>query len=527
MESRLLTRGRFHSPYRPVEETMAQADPPTARSSLAERYRVLLDIGHNLVSTLSPQHLYQSIYTETARVLEASGFYIALFDPRRDLATVVFYADKGQERNVAISYRGSDSDVLRLGKGAIVQDRVENRSLMVLGEEDTEITRSAISAPLLYKGEVVGAISTQSYEPDAYREEDLELLQGIADLAAVSIKNARHVTELEQRRREAERIEEIGRAITSSLDTKEVLRTVIDAVLELTQADASTVWLLKESHAQVAASGGKISLPEGASWPLTDAIREAVVENRSPFVVEDLPGSPLIPDGLKKRIRASSGALVPLILDNEVAGGLSAGKVSAHAVSQEDVDLLLRLASQTSVALANARLHSDIQALSLTDALTNLPNRRHLDIHLKREVAAARRGRSVCVVLFDLDDFKSHNDNLGHVVGDQILRGFGRVLQGETRAMNLAARYGGDEFLSILTELPHDGALVHAERVVERTLGDPELSKYGVTVSFGIGEFDSATMTDANDLIRAADENLYRSKVKRRQERDVDQEPSG
>jgi GAF domain-containing protein len=250
---------------------MAQTDTNSARSSVAERYRVLLDIGHNLARTLSPSHLYRSIYQETARVLEAAGFYVALYDREADLATVVFYADQGVERNVAISYRGSDSDVLRLGKAAMIQDRVETRSLMVLGEEGTEVTRSAISAPLIYEGEVVGAISTQSYQAGAYREEDLELLQGIADVAAVAINNAWHVSELDARRREAERIEEIGRAISSSLDAKEVLRSVIDAVLELLQADGSSVWVVEGENARVAASGGKIRLPEGSVWPIPAA----------------------------------------------------------------------------------------------------------------------------------------------------------------------------------------------------------------------------------------------------------------
>jgi len=494
---------------------MAQADTNIARSSIAERYRVLLDIGHNLARTLSPQHLYRSIYQETARVLEASGFYVALYDRETDQAAVVFYADQGVERNVSITYRGSDSPVLRLGKGAIILDRVENQSLMVLGEEGTEVTRSAISAPLIYEGEVVGAISTQSYEADAYRKEDLELLQGIADHAAVAINNAWHVTELDARRREAERIEVIGRAISSSLDAKEVLRTVIDAVLELLQADAASVWLREGLNARVAASGGKIRLPEGTVLPIPQAIREMVVEERSPLLVEDLQNSRFIPSAQRKTLRAGSALLVPLILNNEVTAGLSAEKVETRGISKGEVDLLLRLASQASVALLNARLHENIQALSLTDPLTDLPNRRHLDMHLQREVAAARRGRNVCVVLFDLDDFKVHNDQLGHVVGDQILRRFGLLLVGETRAMNLAARYGGDEFISILTELPRDGAELHAHRVVDRVREDPELARYGVSVSYGIGEFDPATMFEVEDLVRAADAQLYQAKVER------------
>ena len=110
------------------------------------------------------------------------------------------------------------------------------------------------------------------------------------------------------------------------------------------------------------------------------------------------------------------------------------------------------------------------------------------------------------------------DDRLGHVVGDQILRHFGRILLSETRAMNLAARYGGDEFISILTELPREGAELHAHRVVSRVREDPELSRYGVTVSYGIGEFDPATMFEVEDLVRAADAQLYQAKTDRRQD---------
>jgi len=120
-------------------------------------------------------------------------------------------------------------------------------------------------------------------------------------------------------------------------------------------------------------------------------VLQAVVQDRRPLLLEDLPNSSFLPASQRKGIQAKSALLVPLILDNEVAGGLSAGKEQSGAIGKEDVDLLLRLASQASVALVNARLHESIQALSLTDPLTDLPNRRHMDIHLQREVAAARK----------------------------------------------------------------------------------------------------------------------------------------
>ncbi|MBT8396181.1 MAG: GGDEF domain-containing protein [Gemmatimonadetes bacterium] len=497
---------------------MSSPEPTTAGKGLAERYRVLLDIGHKLARTLSQAELYQAIYAETSRVLETTGFYVAVYDSDADLATVVFYADRGVERSVEITYKGSESDVLRLGKSSMVSDRAENLSLMVLGEEGTELTRSALSVPLLYEGTVMGALSAQSYQPNQYTEEDLELFQAIADLAVVAINNSRHVTQLESRRREAERIEEIGRAVAGSLDAKEVLRTVNDAVLELLQADASTVWLLEGGQAKVASSLGKIRLQEGTLWSLSDGLHQAVIRDRRPLVIEDLSKSQLIPPDLASETRAGSLLLVPLILEDEVAGALSASKVQKGAIPTEEVEVLQRLANQTSVALSNARLHESIRNLSLTDPLTDLPNRRHLDLHLRREVAAARRGRNVCVCLFDLNDFKKHNDRLGHVVGDQILRHFGRILLSETRAMNLAARYGGDEFITVLTDIPRNGAESQAKRVERRVAAHPELSKYGVTISFGIAEFDPVKMFEVEDLVEEADRDLYRAKQARGKE---------
>lgn len=494
---------------------MSEPEPTTASTGLAERYRVLLDIGHKLARTLTPAELYRAIYTETSRVLETTGFYVALYDRDTDLATVVFYADKGVERNVEITYRGSESDVLRLGKSTVVNDRAENLSLMVLGEEGTELTRSAISVPLLYEGVVKGALSTQSYQANAYSTDDLELLRAIANLAVVAINNSRQVSALMVRQREAERIEEIGRAIASSLEAKEVLHTVNDAVLELLQADASTVWLLEEGQAKVASSLGKIRFQEGTLWHLNDALHRAVVMDRRPVIVEDLSRSQLVSEEMARGSRAGSILLVPLVLESEVTGALSASKVEKGAISQQEVEVLLRLANQTSVALANARLHESIRALSLTDPLTDLPNRRHLDLHLRREVAAARRGRHICVVLYDLNDFKGHNDRLGHVIGDRILRHFGRILVGETRAMNLAARYGGDEFITVLTDIPRQGAESHAKRVERRVASHPDLSSYGLTVSYGIAEFDPIKMFEVEDLIQEADRDLYRIKQAR------------
>ncbi|HEX9887442.1 MAG TPA: sensor domain-containing diguanylate cyclase [Longimicrobiales bacterium] len=484
-------------------------------SRLAERYRALLDIGRTLAGTLSREELFRTIYRETAAVLEAAGFYISMYDQARDLATIVFYADRGQERRVEISYRGSDSEVIREAKPVLIDDRVDLRSLLVLGDESSEVTRAAISAPLLHKGRVLGAISAQSYEAGGYTQADLELLQGIADIAAVAVENAYFVAELERQRREAEQIEEIGRALTSSLDTIEVLAKVIESALALIQADGCTVWLIEDGIARVGASDGRIALPLGLEWRITEAVHQRLIAEKRPLVVEDLATSPLVPDDLREHLEAGSGLVVPLLVEGEVAGALSAGSRELRHFDDEDTRILNRLASQASVALENARLHSSLQALSLTDPLTGLPNRRHLQMHLSREVAAARRGRPMVVVLFDLDNFKGYNDSRGHLAGDDALRAFGQILADENRAMNLVARYGGDEFIAVLSESTAEGAEPYVRRVQVRVGADPILSPANITVSCGLAEFDPEHMSSMEDIIHAADDGLYARKAER------------
>jgi diguanylate cyclase (GGDEF)-like protein len=497
---------------------MSVDDARTARSTVGDRYRVLLDIGRKLAGTLSPSELYAAIHSESTRVLEASGFYVSLYDAARDKATIVYFADNGNEQQVEVVYKGSESQVLRTQKAVLVEDRLDDLSLLHLGEDDSEVTRSAISAPLLHKGRLLGAISAQSYAAKAYDEEDLDLLQGIADLAAVAVDNALHVVELNRRRIEAERIEEIGRALTSSLDPNVVLGKVIEAVTDVLAVDGASVWLCDGPTGRIgriAESGGEVALPVGLTWDLTEELEVALLEQRDTIVINDLSTSPLVPRHLREHLADGSGMGAPIFVGGNLGGVLTAGSRQARNFTPDDVAVLKRLASQASVALENARLHSNLQALSLTDPLTGLPNRRRLQIHLDKEVAAARRGRSLVVLVFDLDDFKAVNDNEGHLAGDDILRAFAQILDEENRAMNLVARYGGDEFVSILSDADLDGARLYINRVYNRVAGDPVMSRLGVTVSVGLAEFDRTSMKTMDDIISAADADMYRIKGQR------------
>lgn len=147
---------------------------------------------------------------------------------------------------------------------------------------------------------------------------------------------------------------------------------------------------------------------------------------------------------------------------------------------------------------------------ALTDRTTRLPNRLHAELHLERAFAAARRGATLSVVIFDLDQFKGINDRLGNGTGDQVLVDFASLLKTATRDMNLSARIGGDEFLSILDGVDAEGAEVFVNRILE-SLREKEYPWGRVSATAGVAEYRSEMGSPAV-LVAAADQALYRAK---------------
>ena len=152
--------------------------------------------------------------------------------------------------------------------------------------------------------------------------------------------------------------------------------------------------------------------------------------------------------------------------------------------------------------------------MALTDPGTLLPNRRQATLHLERAFAAAERGAPLSVVIFDLDHFKRVNDRFGHAAGDRALERFAEILRRETRGMNLAARFGGEEFISVLETVDGAGAVTYAERVRQK-LEEERFSWGSVTVSAGVAEHEPG-MTSPDVLVAAADQALYRAKSRGR-----------
>jgi diguanylate cyclase (GGDEF)-like protein len=163
-----------------------------------------------------------------------------------------------------------------------------------------------------------------------------------------------------------------------------------------------------------------------------------------------------------------------------------------------------------------AKYHEEIYRLIIIDALTEIPNKRYLSEFLDRELArAARYRRSLAVVLFDLDRFKTINDRLGHLGGDFTLRELAAIVKACVRKEELFARYGGEEFVMVLPETSHERAVQVSERVrhlIATHAFHYDGQAFQVTVSMGVESICGEHGLTPTELLRRADAKLYEAK---------------
>ncbi|MCP4403618.1 MAG: diguanylate cyclase [bacterium] len=224
----------------------------------------------------------------------------------------------------------------------------------------------------------------------------------------------------------------------------------------------------------------------------------------------------------------SKSVCVPVGLANEIFGMLtidfsqcyqSYSEETYHRQLESIRPVLTGLVEHYALSLSNLRLRETLRQESILDPLTQLYNRRHMEISLSREIRRAKRHSTpLGIILLDVDHFKKFNDSYGHEAGDIVLQEMGTLLRRHIRAEDIACRYGGEEFLLILPEATIDGTKQRAEelRIMVKQLHIPyheELLE--ITISLGVASLPEHGL-DARDILHAADTALYQAKAQGR-----------
>jgi diguanylate cyclase (GGDEF)-like protein len=314
----------------------------------------------------------------------------------------------------------------------------------------------------------------------------------------------------------------LGQAMAGTLNADEIVRLLrgrLDQILRhdllgILWIEPERVWVhavksgdesaLEWARQSLIATGRRLrgSSPAGAPESQTDG---PSTERSSPASVVD---------------RATQVLEVPLLVAKGQVGVLRLERFDDKMFDPYEIEIGKAIATSLALALRNAEAHSQVQNLAMTDGLTNLLNRRAFSTILTREFKNTERyGTPLCLVMTDLDHFKTLNDEYGHLIGDRLLKEVATLISRAIRAVDVVARYGGEEFAIILPRTDVEPATILANRIREQLAQHVFVvngAPVHLTMSMGISRIPHPSVTNIEDLIAAADAALYQAKARGR-----------
>lgn len=328
-------------------------------------------------------------------------------------------------------------------------------------------------------------------------------------------------------------VSEIGKALTSTLEPDEVLRLVMAKISEHLRPENWSLLLVddegKELSFAIAVGPGSETL-RGLKLGVGEGVAGWVAATGERLVIPDVSRDPRFSAKADSAsgFRTESIICVPLAVRGRVLGvielvnhlpadrrGGATGPSSLGLALEDDAAMLVltTLADFAAIAIDNAKIHKRLEELTIQDDISRLYNVRYLHRFLDYELNRARQyGSTIAVIFFDLDHFKQVNDLNDHLAGTKVLREVGDIVLATIRKVDVAVRYGGDEFLVVLPETPKESAVQAAERLRAAIGRSTFLKEEGInmriTASFGVASFPEDAR-DKAELIRKADLAMY------------------
>ncbi len=350
-----------------------------------------------------------------------------------------------------------------------------------------------------------------------------ELLAKVRSLLRIS----RLFEDQEQEKRDLLAILEITNAITSTLDSKKVLFTIvkkISEVIDVTRCSIVRVDPAGNRGVVVASSEDPEVTDLTIDLQKYPEIRK-VLDTREVVAINDTQSDQVVAPvrEILHEVGVQALLVLPLVMKQNVIGTILLRTArGGRPFEKREIRFCQIVTNAAANALLNAALFEnmemanlDLERLATTDGLTGAYNHRHFYRRLEQEFNRSERYEEpLSLIMIDVDNFKDINDTFGHKVGDSVLRELALLLKNSTRKSDFVARYGGDEFAVILPQTAFAGAQAEVARVCQAMGGHAfeYLEGTGVVVTCGIATYPSEGVANMDDMVQVADRRLYQSK---------------
>jgi diguanylate cyclase (GGDEF)-like protein len=348
------------------------------------------------------------------------------------------------------------------------------------------------------------------------------------DLLDAHLEIIRLADQLESKNRSMAQLFEFLRGVASSLDSQKVYQSTLAKFSAIMNAERSSLMILNEQSDELtleAALGAHSESLGPVRVKVGEGIAGTVLATGNAIVVRDVDTDARVAGVRRGGYKGRSFISYPISLGERKVGVINlTDRTDGAPYEAQDLTLLDVVAPHLALIIDRTEWHRKAEAyqrMSLTDALTGLPNRRYLEERLFEEVERSKRhGTALSFAIIDIDHFKNYNDIYGHTNADRVLIKTGHILRSSVRAIDMATRFAGDEFCVVLPETEIYDAAQIAERLRREVNHAEYRSEQGelmgrVSISIGVSSFTPLRQSSLA-IIEAADRALYQAKTRGR-----------
>ena len=313
-------------------------------------------------------------------------------------------------------------------------------------------------------------------------------------LPSVSLK----INSMNRKILELEFIKRLTTLLNTSFDIDHLIKSVLESVNSIFKLQNCSIILFNEDKIY--------SLKDSVYIEIDKLLSTLMRSNKSYLSIPDISK-----DFMFKKIKGIEKLSVSVVSFPLKSKDNLIGAINFYSKSNltDSAELFSTLAYKLAQTITSSRHYSDIKQTSVTDNLTNLYNRRFFVDAFKKEIIRAQENSPTSLLILDLDDFKVYNDTFGHIEGDNILKHTAETIKSSIRAIDVACRYGGEEFVVILPETSQQQALEIAETIRKNI--HKKLSSRKITASIGLVTCLNSSLSPL-DMFKIADKCLYKAK---------------